>query len=143
MTRDALKPFLIVSAVLLALTAANIWVLRPVPIPAPVSADSLAGVLARLFPGTDSSAVARIHWRESPELVLRWTSGEEYAYQGPQAAMVPIIGEADAATFTITLAKGQSGDAIVKHELAHLLVPGATPQHPAAIFQRLETYRGR
>ena len=145
MNRRAVVPFVVVAALLLAALGADTWVRRPRAIPAPVTADSLAGVLARLFPGrVDSADVGRVTWRESPDswLGINWVRGDTYAYRGKQAAYVPLDARADLKQFRITFAKGHARDPLlVKHELGHLLL--REPDHPAAIFQRIEGYRAR
>jgi hypothetical protein len=137
------RPFLIVSAIAVALLATDQLVHRAVEIPAPAGADSLAGVIARLFPGrADSAAVARVRWYQSPRRWLSWTQGEQYNYRDEQlSGAVVTAAEADLRRFSITFAQREAVPEIVKHELGHLLLHEA--KHPADVFARLEAYRGR
>lgn len=144
MTR-ALRPFITVVAVAATMLAVDTCARRPVTIPAPPYADSLAGVIARLFPRrADSADVRRVTWRQSREsfLGLRWIPSDPYRYRDASpTGDAPIIGLADLPTFTLTFARGQLTPFTAKHELAHLLLH--EPHHPAQDFARLEAYRGR
>lgn len=125
------------------------------PIPAPSSADSLAGVLARLFPDkVDSAQVGKVHWYQSPYDGLRLVPASDYAYRHDGArGQTKVVGEADPRDASITFATQRFTNApahswgtdpeLVKHELAHLMVKGAAFSHPARVFQKLESYRGR
>lgn len=140
--RRALVPFVAVAGFAAVVLVADQWRLKPVPIPAPATADSLAGVVARLV-GGDSAAVGRVRWYRSPERALLWVPGEEYAYKHADLPdMVPIAARADLKAFSVTFAKQAATDAeMVKHELAHLLIP--VMGHPVEVFVALEAYRGR
>ncbi len=139
--RRALIPFVAVAGMATLVLVADQYRLRPIGIPKPASADSIAGVVARLV-GGDSVAVGRIGWYRSPERALFWVAGEEYAYRGPQSDLVPVTAQADLKEFAVTFAKGtERNSEIIKHELAHLLIP--VVGHPADVFVKLEAYRGR
>jgi hypothetical protein len=56
---------------------------------------------------------------------------------------VPVVAYADAPTRTITLARGVTDCGVVKHELAHLMVPGGRVGHDSVLFTRVESYWGR
>jgi hypothetical protein len=139
---------------------------KPVPIQRPAVADSLAGVLSRLFPGVvDSASVDRIHWmRQGQPNQLGWAPQVNYAYrQGPtfRGMDAPVVAKADPKSSTITLSPwayfqekpgsrqwlGVRTDAedpeIVKHEMLHLMHPAAKNGHPADLFATVESYRGR
>lgn len=128
---------------------------KAVPTTKPASADSLAGVLSRLFPGkVDSAGVGNVHWRQSPYDGLWKESARTYGYRGDGARGDVIIrGAADPWDNSITFATKHFQNAppqswgtdpeMVKHELAHLLVQGVGRTHPADVFQKLEAYRGR
>ena len=142
----ALKPFLVTSGVLLALLAGDTYVNRPRVISAPPYADSLAGVITRLFPErhVDSSRVARITWWHSPRSFLRTTPLEDYSYRGITTRygdLALIAAEADTSAFSITFASATMDVELTKHEMTHLLLPQLG--HPATVFQRVEQYRGR
>jgi hypothetical protein len=116
---------------------------RPREIPAPVYADSLAGVVVRVAGSGDSTLVHRVTWWQSPDKTLGWFKTDEYAYQGPSQwrDLTPMGAHADLQRNRITFAQGQLRPALVKHELVHILLH--LDGHPSAVFQRVETYRGR
>lgn len=139
----ALPPFIAVAVIALAVLAADQYRLRPHQIEKPATADSLAGVIARVFPGrADSSDVARMEWWLSPERILRWVPSKEYAYRGAVTRdLAPIAAEADLARFRVTFANGQGDVELVKHEMTHLMLMQAS--HPEHVFKTIEEYRGR
>lgn len=141
--RKALWLFFSVAGFSLLVLAVDVRRHRPVQIAPPASADSLAGVIARLFPHVDSSAVGRIRWYRSPDAVLRWADGSDYAYRGETRGFVPVTGQADIRAFSVTLARHESSTFVVKHELGHLLIPRGAVGHDSALFTRLESYGGR
>lgn len=129
----------------------------------PATADSLAGVVARLC-GADSSKVADIEWRQSPLGTLERVLARTYAYRGQAYdtgdlwATVGTIAQADLKEGSITFAARKyrpsypggptpadgtyADDAeTVKHELMHILT--AEKGHPRKLFQVVEGYRGR
>jgi len=120
------------------------YVHRAVQVAAPAYADSLAGVVVRVAGYGDSTLVHRVTWWQSPEQTLGWVdAGDAYAYQGPSQwrDLTPLGAHADLKRNRITFAKGQLRPALVKHELVHILLH--LDGHPSAVFQRVETYRGR
>lgn len=135
----------------------------PKAIGKPASADSLAGVLARLFPQlVDSAAVDRIQWRQSPELKVGTAPADVYQYRTnePQDrfTMVPLIAKAERdhgipfVTFAARNWPNPNGSwaedpEVVKHEMFHAMSnnkkdwrhdPSRSP-----LFRTLEDYRGR
>jgi hypothetical protein len=146
MKRNAFVLFGVTAGLCLTVLVADRSVHRPRPIPKPASADSLAGVIARLFPlQADSADVGRMTWAVSQEswLGLNWISTDAYAYRGvPQDETAPTVGMADLNAFRITFVHGyENNPTIIAHEMLHLML--REPGHPAATFARLESYRGR
>lgn len=125
----------------------------------PASADSLAGVIARLFPGTDSAAVGRIKWLQSPRYDFGTVNGSEYAYRGG-GAPERMVAKANPKDNSLTFGMRYYGPSVppdswmndprmVKHEMAHLMVPQALDDlkrgrsHNQALFGLLDSYHGR
>jgi hypothetical protein len=139
--KPAVRTFLLVAGVAGLVTFGGVYAVRPVPMLKPACADSLAGVVTRLA-GGDSALVGTIRWQQSPEKVLDWVTGEEYAYRGPQGDLVPIAAVTAFAPLRVTFAKGTLPcPDVVKHELVHAV--GHVLGHPAGVFQPVERYRGR
>lgn len=139
----SLKPFLLVAGLGVAVLAVDTTIRRPTTVPAPATADSLAGVVARLT-GTDSALIRKVTWKQSREsyLGLNWISTDAYRYRDSALrGDAPIAAEADLNTWTLTFAKGQMTPLVIKHELAHLMMREAG--HPPAIFAKIEAYGGR
>lgn len=136
---------------------------QAVRIAKPASADSLAGVIARLC-GADSGKVAGLAWRQSPLGTLERVLARTYAYRGQAYdtgdlwATVGTIAQSDVKEWSITFAARKympyypggptpvdgtyADDAeTVKHELMHVLT--ADMGHPQKLFQVVEAYRGR
>ena len=134
-----------------------------VQIAKPATADSLAGVIARLC-GADSGKVAGLEWRQSPLGTLERVLARTYAYKGRAYdtgdlwATVGTIAQSDLKEGSITFAARKympsypggptpadgtyADDAeTVKHELIHALT--AAMGHPRKLFQAVEGYRGR
>jgi hypothetical protein len=120
------------------------------PLRKPLAADSLAGVIARLT-GVDSSLVAKIRWLRDSRPYLDQRPASDYRYQLPAgatlspSAMVPIV--ANTAGLTITFATDKNGEprssdeSVLKHEMLHAMT--GRMDHPASLFQKVESYRGR
>lgn len=142
----ALRSFGLVTVLCLVVLGVDSYVHRALPIPKPASADSLAGVVARVgLPILcDSSVVAGVTWWQSPDATLGWVKTDEYAYQGasPWRDLTPLGARADLGRQRIIFARGEAVPAQVKHELTHLECR-QSDHADTALFQRIETYRGR
>lgn len=133
------------------------------PMAKPASADSLAGVIARLF-GVDSSDVSKVRWYQLNNDHTSTADPAQYAYRGPvdpraNRGIAQTNWEDDTPVVTFArkvnpvgavfgapapLGKSWATDPeTVKHELGHAMVPDMKGGHPAELFRLLETYRGR
>ena len=141
-TARGITLFAVISAILVLALVADQYRLRPRPIPAPPYADSLKGVIVRVAGYGDSTLV--VTWWQSPEDVLEWVdAGDTYDYNGQPRwrDRTPITGRADLDRNRITIAKGQLDVALAKHELSHIVLH--EPNHPPALFRKIESYHGR
>lgn len=146
-----LRLLLFVSAAVLAgaLTGALHDGVRPLA--RPTSADSLAGVVARVV-GGDSTRLGSVIWLSAPS--LGWGSVEPFAAYRPgwgrwkgsgrfvKIAARTYLGPRWWRPVIIVIAQRYvAHPGVIKHELAHALL--GTPTHPPALFSRIEAYAGR